>query len=211
MQAQDGRLVDWLYDYFIDGASITPGLGVRQAGLKVNRLVDDTQGRIYQRNEQAWFLSYSTRSEYFKSYPSAGYSFVFNLSSFNARQQQVGSDTFIDLGTQVKGEFLYVVPTLFYQWGEQRYTGTYIRIGIGLGMGMSRFDGNVILIDAVPQELVRVEEHTTRIDLATSAMLEARWHHWGITITGAGPVYKTDDYEYQIEDTTISLGYAFVF
>lgn len=208
--ADPGPLADWLYDFFIDGASITPGMGVKQAGLTVKRLADNSEGHIYQRNDQAWFLSYSTKSSYFKSHPSAGYTFVFNLSSFNARQQQISSDTFIDLGTRVKGEFLYVVPTLFYQWGEQRYTGTYLRIGLGLGLGMSRFDGDVYLTDATTPERIQVLDHTTRLDIATSAMVEARWHHWGIIITGAGPVYKNHDYEYQVEDVSISLGYAFV-
>ena len=57
---------DGLYNYFIDGASVTLGVGTRQAGLKVTRISDGAEGKIVQRNEEAYFLSNSTKPSYSK-------------------------------------------------------------------------------------------------------------------------------------------------
>lgn len=40
---------------------------------------------------------------------------MFNISSFNANKQETSKDVFEDVGTRASGEFLYVVPTAFYQ------------------------------------------------------------------------------------------------
>jgi len=130
----DDRISSRLYDVFIDGASIRLALGTRQAGISVKRISDDAQGKIVQRSTNSWFLSYSTKPTYF-SIDNTGITFIFNISSFDADQQEIANDTFVDLGTKMRGEFYYFVPTVFYEWGDY-YTGTYARLGIGMGLGL---------------------------------------------------------------------------
>ena len=52
------------WDYLVNGASITVGTGLRQAEMTVTRKIDGATGKIAQRNEQAYFLSYSTRTSF---------------------------------------------------------------------------------------------------------------------------------------------------
>ena len=144
-----------LWDYMVNGATLTIGLGVRQMGIKVIRSSDDAEGTIVQRNENAYFISYSTRPGYFRSLPSAGYTFKFNLSSFDANQQEIDKDVFQDIGTRVKGNFFYVVPSLFYEWGNYLKTGRFTRLGIGLGLGITKFSGDIILTESIDQQRCR--------------------------------------------------------
>ena len=205
------QLTDDLYDFFIDGASLRLGVGTRQAGLKVIRKSDDAEGKVVQRDEEAYFINYSTKPAFLKSSPNFGYTFMFNLSSFNANQQETSKDVYEDLGTRASGEFIYVVPTAFYQWGEHRYEGKYTRIGIGLGLGLMRYNGDIILDGPSGQETLTLSDSSTNLKIASSFMLESRWNHWGIMLSVAGPTLENDLYTIQIEDFAVNLGYSFVF
>ncbi len=200
---------DWAYDYFIDGATLKPGIGTRQAGIRVVRLSDEAEGKIVQRNEESYFLQYSTSPIWF-SIENTGLTFMFNLSGFDADQQEVGRDIFLDLGSRANGRFFYVVPTVFYEWGNY-LSGKYVRLGLGLGAGIASFDGEVILTSTPTNEVVSVDRRSRDITAATSVMLEAHWYHWGLTIQAASPVYETDEYQISVEDISINLGYQFVF
>lgn len=209
-QAGASEVSAWLYDYFIDGASVTLGVGTRQAGLKVTRLSDDAEGKIVQRDEEAYFLSYSTRPWFSKNYPNLGMSTMFNISSFNADKQEISKDVYEDLGTRTSGAFIYVVPTVFYQWGDYRYVGSYTRVGFGLGLGLARYNGDMILTSTSTQERITLNSRT-KLKVASSFMLESRWNQWGVSLTVAGPALENDEYTIQVEDVAIHLGYSFVF
>lgn len=202
---------DDLYDLLIDGASLRLGIGTRQSGLEVVRKSDGAAGKLVQRDEKAYFLTYNLKPRFLDSNPNLGYNFLFNLSSFNANLQETSKNVYEDIGTRTSGEFIYVVPTFFYQWGEYRYDGKYARIGIGLGLGLMRFDGNVALTGPSGQETISLANRHTNLRVASSFMLEGRWNHWGIVVSAAGPTLETDEYQIQIEDVAINLGYSFVF
>lgn len=200
---------DKVLDYLINGATLTIGAGVRQAGIKVIRTADQAEGTIVQHNDEAYFISYSTRPAYIS--PNVGYTFVFNLSSFDADQQQVGPDLYEDIGTSASGKFFYVVPTLFYEWGNYRKDELFTRIGVGLGFGFTRFDGDIILTESNDQERLELSSEASKLRVASSFILETRWNHWGLSLSVAGPSYEKDDYEVQVQSTAIHLGYSFVF
>ncbi len=207
--AREMTFNEWAYDYFVNGATLKLALGTRQAGIRVIRNSDKAEGRIVQRNEESYFLSYSTRPIFF-SIENMGLTFVFNFSSFNAGQQEIVRDVFADLGTRASGEFYYVVPTVFYQWGD--YTsGSYARVGIGLGAGVARFSGNVQLTDSAAQDIVSLSQGGASVTFASSFIAEAHWHSWGLTLNVAGPSYETDAFTYNVEDISVNLGYQFVF
>lgn len=200
---------EWAYDYFVDGATLKLALGTRQAGIRVIRNSDKAEGRIVQRNEESYFISYSTRPIMF-SIDNMGLTFMFNFSSFDADRQEISRDVFVDLGTRVSGQFYYVVPTVFYQWGDYT-TGTYARVGIGIGAGVARFRGDVRLTDSPTQDVVTLNQGGASLTFAGSFTAEAHWNHWGLTLSVAGPTYETDAYTYNIEDIAVNLGYQFVF
>ena len=198
------------YDYWIDGASITAGIGTRQTSFTITRLSDNASGKLAHHNAEAYFLYYSTKPSYFRQ-SDFGYNWMFNLSSFNLTKQEVAKDTFVDLGTRVKGNFAYVVPTIFYNWGD-KYQGTYIRTGIGLGVGIARFSGDILLTNSAnPNERLSVEHHSTDAQFAASFMLEARYYNWGMLINVAGPTLEENGYEINVADASINVGYSYFF
>ena len=204
-----GSFSEWAYDFFIDGATLKPGVGARQAGIRVVRNSDNAEGKIVHRDAEAWFLQYAT-SPTWLSIDNTGLTFMFNLSGFRANQQEVGRDVFQDLGTRANGSFFYVVPTVFYEWGNY-LSGKYARAGFGIGAGIARFNGDVILTSTATNETVSLNRSGTDITAATSVMIEGHWHGWGLTLQYAGPVYETSQYQITVEDVSINLGYQFVF
>jgi hypothetical protein len=198
-----------IWDYLTNGSSLTIGIGTREADLTVKRLSDNASGKLVQRNEKSYFLSYSTRPTFFGD-SHFGYDFVFNLSTFRMGQQQTANNMYQDLGTGGSGKFAYVVPTLFYMWGDHRH-GTYFKSGIGLGAGVATFDGDIILTDSATQDRIQFTHKTTELNFASSVVLEGRWNNWGLRFTAAGPSLQQDGYEFQIGDIALSFGYRFVF
>jgi hypothetical protein len=198
-----------IWDYLTNGASLTVGIGGREADLTVKRLSDNASGKLVQRNEKSYFLNYSTRPIFFDD-SKFGYDFVFNLSTFNMSQQETSKNVYQDLGTGGNGKFAYVVPTLFYMWGDHRQ-GTYFKSGVGLGVGIATFDGDIILTDSATQDRVQFSHKTTDLRLASSLVLEARWKNWGLLLSAAGPNVQQDGYEFQLGDIAFSFGYRFVF
>jgi hypothetical protein len=198
-----------IWDYLTNGASLTVGIGGREADLTVKRLSDNASGKLVQRNEKSYFLNYSTRPIFFDD-SKFGYDFVFNLSTFHMSQQETSKNVYQDLGTGGNGKFAYVVPTLFYMWGDHRQ-GTYFKSGVGLGVGIATFDGDIILTDSATQDRVQFSHKTTDLRLASSLVLEARWKNWGLLLSAAGPNVQQDGYEFQLGDIAFSFGYRFVF
>lgn len=200
-----------LWDYLVNGATLTIGAGVRQSGIKVVRSSDKAEGTIVQRNDEAYFISYSTRPTYLKSHANVGYTFSFNLSSFDANQQEISKDVFEDIGTRASGNFFYVVPTLFYEWGNYKKAGQFTRLGFGLGLGLTKFHGDIILTDSNDQQRLDLASEASELRVASSFILETRWNHWGLSLSVAGPSIENDDYTIQVQDTAIHFGYSFVF
>ena len=198
-----------IWDYLTKGASLTIGIGGREADLTVKRLSDNANGKLVQRNERSYFLSYSTRTTFFDD-SRFGYDFMLNLSTFHMNQQETRKNVYQDLGTGGSGKFAYVVPTIFYLWGDQRQ-GTYFKSGIGLGAGLATFDGDIILTSSPTQDRVHFSHKSTRLSLASSLVLEGRWNNWGILLTGAGPDFQQDGYEFQLSDIALNLGYRYAF
>ncbi len=198
---------DKTWDYLVNDASITVGTGLRQAEMTVTRKINGATGKIAQRNEQAYFLSYSTRPSFIRE-SHFGYTFMLNYSHFSMDKQKVAGDAYQDIGTRVRGNFAYVVPTLFYQWGEHRYKGKFVRLGIGLGLGVTTYSGNIILSDNSTAE---VSNKAYALTIAESAFLEARYRHWGVILSLAGPTVDKDSYKIQVTDISLNLGYSFYF
>jgi len=200
----------WLWDYLYNGASITVGVGTRQAELKVTEKISGKFGKIVQRDEGAYFLSYSTRESFIGS-SQFGYTFMLNYTTFNMDKQETAKNIYEDLGTRVRGKVAYAVPTLFYQWGEHRKIGKFVRLGVGLGLGVAKFEGNIILTNPAPAPPIPIANGSYDLKFAASAFLEARYRHWGIKISIAGPSYQDEKYIYNLSDIAVNLGYTYYF
>ncbi len=207
---EPGSFWAWLWDYLYVGAGVTVGLGTRQADIQVRDKITNAYGKISERNENAYFLSYSTRPSFIGT-SKFGYNFAFNYTRFTMDRQEVAKDDYRDIGTRVRGRVAYVVPTLFYQLGEHGPKGAYARLGVGLGLGVAKYEGNIIL--DYPSNTTPVEISNGRYDLKTAASLylEGRYRNWGVTVTAAGPVYEDDRYRYNVTDISAYLNYKYYF
>ena len=199
----------WAYDFFIDGASVRLAIGIRQAGISVTRKSDGAEGKIVQRKTNSWFLSYSTKPTYF-SVKNTGITLMFNISSFDADQQDLGNDNFVDLGTRLSGESYYIVPTVFYEWGDY-YSGTYARIGGGLGAGLATYSGNLALTSTPDNEIVSQSQGRTNLKPVLGFMIELSLKHWSLLLSTAGPSYESDGFKSNVEDLSLNVGYRFMF
>ncbi len=198
-----------VWDYLTRGSSLTLGIGGREADLQVTRQSDGANGKLIQRNERSYFINYSTRPIFFDA-SRFGYDFVFNLSTFHMGQQEIAKNVYQDLGTSGSGKFAYVVPTLFYLWGDHKQ-GTYFKSGIGLGIGIATFDGDIILTDSATRDRVAFSHKSTKLRVASSLVLEGRWNNWGFLLSNAGPSVNQDGYQFQLSDIALSFGYRYTF
>jgi hypothetical protein len=208
--ASSGSFWAWLWDALYRGASVSVGMGSRQADIRVTDKASGATGSIAKRREKAYFIGYSTRPS-FIGQSRFGYNFAFNYSIFEMNRQEVEPSVYEDLGTRVRGRFAYFVPTFFYQYGEHGPKGAYARAGLGLGLGVAKFEGDIVL--GYPDNRAPVSISNGHYDLkfASSVYLEARYHNWGLTVAAAGPQYEDDRYKYSVTDLAVYLSYAHYF
>ena len=209
-----GGLLGWAYDSFVDGASIILGYGVRRSNFTFTRKSDSASGTIVDRDYPAYFLIYSTKPSFFEN-SRLGYTFMIKLSSFNM-DQQIASGAVIggtptDVHTDLDGIIGYAVPSLYYQWGEHRSTGTFFLIGAGLGLATTTYSGTIELRSATTTEVVNVRDDSFSLHLAWTVFLEARWRHWGGYISIMRAHLPGDTYDTVFEDASLYLGYRFFF
>jgi hypothetical protein len=209
-QDKPATLSAWLYDYFVNGASVTAGFGLHQADITVRDKATGAAGKITDRDNTALFLSYSTRPSFIGA-SKFGYNFMLSYTTFNADKQEVAKDTYRDLGTRLHGRVASVVPTLFYQWGEHGRRAAYLRTGLGLGLGVTKYDGDIILDYPANTAPVSVSSGNYDLKFAGSFYLEGRYRHAGFTLVAAGPSYDDDKYQYNVNDISAYLSYTYYF
>lgn len=204
---QTQRMSQKLWHYLTDGASITAGAGGRQMSVEVTRAGTDDRGKLVENDENAWFLSYNTRASYFAN-SMFGYSWMFNLSSFELHQQETAPEVAEDLGSRVEGYFAYAIPAFFYNLGD-KYKGTWLRTGIGLGMGVAEFDGDIILTESKQaNDRVDISNGASKIFIAVGLFVEAQVESFTFRIAIAGPNVEYKGYNIGIGDTSLMLGYT---
>jgi len=166
---------------------------------------------MVQRDTSAIFLSYSTASSFFKD-SNFGYTFMVNYVNFDMGEQEISRNEFVNLGTHISGQMIYAVPTLFYQWGEHRYKGKFVRLGVGAGLGAATYSGTVQLSGSqIPGEIIYTANKSYAPRLALSDFLEARWHHFGLVVTYAAPRIYGDTYDMKVSNFSVNVGYTYYF
>jgi len=209
-----GGLLGWAYESFVDGASIIFGYGVRRSNFTFTRKSDNASGTIVDRDYPAYFLIYSTKPSFFEK-SRFGYTFMIKLSSFDMNQQiasgVVIGGTPTDVHTDLQGIIGYAVPSLYYQWGEHRTTGTFFLVGVGLGIATTTYSGTIELQSQATTEIVSVRDDSFSLHLAWTAFLEARWRHWGGYLSIMRAQLPGDTYDTLFEDVSLYLGYRLFF
>lgn len=201
-----------LWKSVTDEAHLTVSYGILQASLTIKRKSDGASATMVQRDTSAFFLSYGTRPSFFKD-SNFGYTFMVNYVNFDMGEQEVAGNEYVNLDTEITGQMIYAVPTLFYQWGEHHYKGTFVRLGVGAGVGAATYSGTVQFTSSqVPGgEKIHTASKSYSPRLALSDFLEARWHHFGISISYAAPRIYGDTYDVKVSDFSVNIGYTIYF
>ena len=199
---------DWLWDYLTKGASVTAGIGGRSTNADVTRVATGDKGKLADKRENALFLTYSTRANYFKD-SNFGYSWLFNVSTFRLHKQEINNNTDIDLGTEVKGYFAYVVPAFFYNIGDKRQ-GHYLRPGIGLGLGLAHFNGDIILTDStISNDRIKISNGFSNLYFALGLFIDYQFNNFAIRLSSGGPNINDGKTEINFSDTSLMFGYTY--
>ena len=198
---------DWLWTELTDEAGLTVGYGTMKWALDIERTSDGASGKLVQRDDSSLYISYSTKPFFFKG-SNFGYTVMVNYHDFDMTKQEIENDKFADFGTEMHGYVVYAVPTLYYQWGEHRLKGRFVRLGVGAGVGAARFSGTVRLSTG---EIVHTSQHTVEPRLAVTNFLIARWNHVGIQFSFASPRVYGDGYDARVTDASIYATYTFNF
>jgi len=200
-------IVAWVWRELTDEASLTIGYGIMKWALDITRTSDGASGRLVQRDNSSLYVSYGTKPFFFEG-SNFGYTVMVNYHDFDMTKQEIANDQFADFGTEVHGYVVYAVPTLYYQWGEHRQKGRFVRIGFGAGVGASRFSGTVRLSTG---EIVHTSQHKVEPRLAVSNFLIARWNHIGLQFSFASPRVYGDGYDAKVRDASIYATYTYNF
>jgi hypothetical protein len=207
LDAPGKGLVNFLWNELTDEASLTVGYGVMQWALDVKRTSDGATGTLVQRDSSSLYVSYSTKPYFFEG-SRFGYTVMVNYSDFDLTKQEIANDKFADFGTEVHGYVVYAVPTLYYQWGEHREKGRFVRLGIGAGVGAARFSGTVRLSTG---EIVHTSQTNMEPRLAITNFLIARWNHMGIQSSYASPRVYGDGYDARVKNASLYATYTLNF
>jgi hypothetical protein len=208
--AKDGGsngLLSTVWKGLTDEAHLKAGYGIVQWKMDLKRSSDGATATMVQRDNSALFLSYGSKPTFIKD-THFGYTFMMSYVDFDMKKQEIPGDQFADFGTEVHGYLFYAVPTLYYQWGEHRYKGRFIRLGLGVGVGAARYSGTVRLSTG---EVVYTEKRTYEPRLAVSNFLEARWNHIGISFSYASPRIYGDGYDIRVTGFSANIGYTYYF
>jgi hypothetical protein len=196
-----------IWEGLTDEAHLRVGYGIVQWTMDIKRTSDGATARLVQRDNSAVFIGYGSKPSFFTD-SRFGYTFMVDYVDFEMKKQEIPGDQFADLGTEVKGYMIYAVPTLYYQWGEHRYKGRFVRLGLGVGVGAARYHGTVRLSTG---EIVSTEKRSLEPRLALSNFLEARWNHFGLSFSYASPRVYGDGYDIRVSDVSANIGYVFYF
>ena len=202
-----GGFVASMMKSLTDEAHLTVGYGIVQWKMDLKRSSDGATATMVQRDNSALFVSYGTKPTFIKD-TQFGYTFMVNYVNFDMNKQEIPGDQFADLGTDVHGYLFYAVPTLYYQWGEHRYKGRFVRLGLGVGVGAASYSGTVRLSTG---EVVHTEKKNYEPRLAVSNFLEARWNHIGISFSYASPRIYGDGYDIRVSGISANIGFTYYF
>ena len=209
--------------WWIRGFEITPGVGLRYLGVDVHSKSNDTVGNLANSIGKSAFASINIESPSFQFGKSNfGASVYLYAANVNLNQQFIadpGQDPNSDsmagtrdnVGTSLSGYYSYLVPAVHYRL--QGRDGSSMKFALGYGRWVGRFSGDIILTpDNRPANGMAKTPIDTRV--AKNAYLFTMQYkfanHWQASMSVGGPKWQDDQFRYQLEELSFTVGYTFI-
>ena len=195
--------------YPVCSHAIDTYVGVSVTRAQVQNLVDSLRGDT----EIELSLSAKTLDSYLGE-SSFGYYLELGVDTYNVERHSTAYNWFLgiyeDLHTSVSGEYLYVTPTIYYDFSRRRSSNWSLKLGIGVGLSYLTAEGSFTR-NQVPVEIPGGVSSVDGSDFGYSAgvFLRYEYKNWLLQTKLFMPQADIDGVELKLELPTITVGYKF--
>ena len=201
--------------HWYTGYTLTLGAAYKTVYFAVSeRGSNITQGTLTNDGQITPSIIVKTPFYYFSDSPSAslGWFVEYGYSSFEVNKQAVGEYlNEIDMGTSVTGKYLYVVPVLFYNWGDayiKNGRGLSLKLGLGPGLGYLQAKGNIVLTETTNET---EDVNFSAFGGAIAIVLDFRANNFLMRVSSNGPSPSHGNRVYSVHEEIFEIGYTFTF
>ena len=195
-------------DNLLSSYRITAGITVNSIDFDVyNKDSSNPNGTL---SEDFSFYPFIILSSPYKFFAESNWGGLmeYSLSGFQLNQQYT-NDNLIDLGTSVKGYYIFATPTLLYSFNGQSLHGNLkpaITAGLGIGIGYLSATGDMIFTEST-QERFPIDINGAA--LAVSLFVDYRTGDFITRISGGLTSHSKNKYEYDAFGFSLDFGYIF--
>jgi len=221
--------------YFAVGYSnMGQSVGVQDKGTQEKAVLNTGS---YDRSASGFFVNYASSPNLFGA-GGLGYNFLFSYTELNVTAQIVqgslgsssNSPQTLNLGTSAQGRGFFVVPRLFYLWGQSPYD-SYFMISAGLGLGGFNTEGDLYLTENTENtnptcfakkkalDVEGIQANCQKRSFTYSGMsqgspalslnVEKKWGYALLGLNLKGVNASDDQYDYSFATLAVNLGVAF--
>jgi len=193
---------------FLSSYRVTAGITVNLIDFDVyNKDSTNTNGTLSEDFSYSPFVILGSPYKYF-SESNWGGLMEYSFSGFQLNKQYTGGDL-VDLGTSVKGYYVFATPTLLYSFrGQNSQDNNYRTIiaGLGIGIGYLNATGDIIFTETT-QERFAIDINGAA--LAVSLFVDYRAGNFITRVSGGLTSHSKNNYDYDAFGFTMDFGYVF--
>lgn len=173
-----------------------------------DKLVFDNQGKFKSKLTKSFFVSANTPYEFVQK-RRFGYFYQAGATGIHLSSQDIGLYDVVDLNTHLNGQFFYLAPVGFINFGHiqsEKNTGLAFKAGAALGLAFLRLKGDIVFFK--PEERTRIPISLTQSGFGFTGFLftELRLNQWALRAYTARAWSSDESYAYELRNTAVDLG-----
>jgi len=164
------------------------------------------EGRLTSGYSYSLSLTAAAPYQYF-GHSNFGYYYELGYSPIDVHEQTVDSGS-LDLGTHVKGEYFYITPILYYNFGSRSPRSNFsTKLGLGYGVGHIRAKGDIVYTrnNQNVSHPVKLNDWGDSV----SILLDVRNEYLFFRAIVNGPIVTTNKVSYSVSDTSVEFGFSY--
>lgn len=140
---------------------------------------------------------------------SIGYYFEFGIDTYDVeRHDEWGLVTKQIIKTSTSGEYLYITPTVFYNFARNRSSDWSLKVGVGIGFGYLSLDGTIIVNRQSGPSIESV--HGSDLSYSTGVIFRFEYKNLFIEAKEFKPTGKIDGLDLELQLPVFTVGYRFI-